>query len=201
MKSALQPATDGRPRTRHTSWVGCWVALLYFALAGVAQPAGEVASSDVEAAYLYNFGKFVVWPAPTEPASQTFNICLLGRDEFGKTFDAMVADELVQGRSIAVKRPVSSAGVDACNILYIGRSEGSRLARDLENVKDRPILTVSALPGFLDHGGMIQFLERENKVRFAVNVTAATRARLALSSELLKVAVYVNSAPAGGDRP
>jgi hypothetical protein len=40
---------------------------------------------------------------------------------------------------------------------------------------------------------MILFLVQNNRVRFAVNLPAAQQAGLQLSSEFLKVAVYVNT--------
>jgi hypothetical protein len=43
---------------------------------------------------------------------------------------------------------------------------------------------------------MIQFILQNRKVRFAANVPAAGQAGLQLSSELLKVAVYVTTKPA-----
>jgi hypothetical protein len=48
------------------------------------------------------------------------------------------------------------------------------------------------MPDFTARGGMIQFVMRDNKVRFEVNLTAAERAGINLSSELLKVAVGVH---------
>ena len=42
---------------------------------------------------------------------------------------------------------------------------------------------------------MIQFVLQGNRVRFSVNLSSAVKARLGLSSELLKVALYVNSKP------
>ena len=102
----------------------------------------------------------------------------------------------MQGRNIVAKRLPAIAGADeACQIVYIGTSELPRLGKDLEALKDKPVLTVSALPTFLEHGGMIQFVLEENRVRFAVNLAAAERAHLTLSAELLKVALYVNSRP------
>ena len=42
---------------------------------------------------------------------------------------------------------------------------------------------------------MIQFVLKENKVRFEVNLTAAEKAGLMLSSQLLKVATDIRKEP------
>jgi hypothetical protein len=58
-----------------------------------------------------------------------------------------------------------------------------------------PILTVSDAPGFVNRGGMIEFVLDSNRVRFEINLAAARAAGLNLSSELLRVATAVRKAP------
>jgi hypothetical protein len=41
------------------------------------------ASEDVEAAYLYQFGRYVEWPPELVNDSKTFDICVLGMDPLG----------------------------------------------------------------------------------------------------------------------
>jgi len=50
---------------------------------------------------------------------------------------------------------------------------------------------VSDIPDFVQQGGMIQFVLRDGRVRFEVNLAPAQRNGLTMSSELLKVAVQV----------
>jgi hypothetical protein len=148
---------------------------------------------DVEAAYLYNFGKFIQWPSLTDANSQPFSICILSQDNVGKKLDDTITDETIQGRKIVARRLSSVEAADKCQIVFIGPSEDTRLAKDLEALQEKPVLTVSSIPDFLDRGGDIQFLIQHNRVRFAVNLPAAKRAGLELSSELLKVAAYVRT--------
>jgi hypothetical protein len=88
-----------------------------------------------------------------------------------------------------------------CAIAYISASEGSRLKPNLDALRGQAVLTVSDLPDFLQHGGMIQFLTVENHVRFAVNLDAVRSAQLGLSSELLRVATTVSGETSPGVRP
>jgi hypothetical protein len=169
---------------------------IYIALSCLAQPPASMSPSDVEAAYLYNFGKFVRYPALQVQDTASFSICILGEDGFGGTLDSLVANESIEGRKIAVRRLASASAANNCQIVFIAPSEETRLAKDLAAFEKRPVLTVSNLPGFLEHGGMIQFLLQNNRVRFAVNLAATEQNSLALSSELLKVAVRVDAKPA-----
>jgi hypothetical protein len=165
-------------------------------LSAATQPPRPVTLSEVEAVYLYNFGKFVNWPAEAAPQSAPFSICTLGSDDFKGALDAITSNESLQGRRIVVRHLGSIASAEGCQILFIGPSENARLNSDLSAVKVKPILTVSNLPAFLERGGMIQFIVQDKRVRFAVNLAPALEAHLTVSSELLKVALAVQGKPA-----
>jgi hypothetical protein len=174
----------------------CLLLMGGMAVPGSAQGTSGMAPADIEAAYLYNFGKFVRFPAAPATGPSTFAICILGDDEFGGALDTLVANESIQGRRIVTRRLASPAAANNCQIVFISSSEDARLQKDIAALEKRPVLTVSSLPQFLAQGGMVQFLLQNKRVRFAVNLTAASQTGLELSSELLKVAVRVDAKPA-----
>jgi len=148
---------------------------------------------SVKAVYLYNFGKFVQWPTgggATAPSS-AFSICVLGDDPFGDSLANVVKGENINGLPLSATHINRVDDAANCRILFISSSEEGRLARILDALQSQPLLTVSDMPGFCDRGGMIQFVINDEKVRFEVNVAAARKAKLALSSQLLKVAISV----------
>jgi hypothetical protein len=55
------------------------------------------------------------------------------------------------------------------------------------------ILTIGDTEGFGEKGVMINFIIRDNKVRFEINPEAARRAGLTISSKLLSLATIVHS--------
>ncbi|HEV7512705.1 MAG TPA: YfiR family protein [Candidatus Acidoferrum sp.] len=154
---------------------------------------------QVEAVYLLNFAKFVEWPAQVVSPEEPFNICVLGQYPFGATLDKTVAGETIDGRKVVVRRFLKPQEVMSCRILFIGLSEEARLAEILKILDKTSILTVSNVPKFSQHGGMIEFVVEANKIRFEVNLTSAERAGLTLSSELLKVATAVTRNAQPGD--
>jgi len=154
---------------------------------------------EVKAAYLYNFGRFVEWPAKVSAASEFFGICVLGDDPFGASFDATIAGESINGKKVVVTRIKKPQDASSCRILFISSSEESRLKEILATLDKISVLTVSDISQFARRGGMIQFVTEANRVRFEVNLTNAEHAALTLSSQLLKVAVSVRrSSQAGG---
>jgi hypothetical protein len=147
---------------------------------------------QVKAAYLYNFGRFVEWPAKgTTAQTNSFTICVLGKDPFGQALDATLAGETIGNQSVAARR-ISSPQMSAdCQILFISSSEANRLNKIIEALDKSAVLTVSDIPQFTQRRGMIQFVSEENRIRFEVNLAATQRAGLTLSSDLLKVATAV----------
>ena len=178
------------------SLIACLALLMVPSLRAQRQMATEY---QVKAAYLYNFGKFVVWPEKgTQRNDQSFEICVLGEDPFGPVLDSAVTGATIGGKGVAAKRIAKAQEIDDCRILFISSSEGGRLPEILANLAKANVLTVSDIPQFSEHGGMIQFILDGNRVRFEVNLTNTEDAGLNLSSELLKVAVRVTRTPRSG---
>lgn len=141
----------------------------------------------VKAAFLLNFTKFIDWPpgafsAPDEP----FAICILGSDPFGKALDDIVEGESVGDHKLTVRRITDVPQPKTCQMLFIGPGE-KEASRTLEAVGPG-VLTVGEGDTFTREGGAIGFVVDRRRVRFDINVSAAGRAGLKLSSRLLSVA-------------
>jgi YfiR/HmsC-like len=164
---------------------------------------GEVhpTESQVKAAYLYNFGKFVRWPTDGAPTPEALEICVLGKDPFGAALDATVVGESIDGRKIKVTRLAKVQDATRCNILFISASEESQLTAILSAVQHFGPLTVSDIPHFAERGGIIEFIPQQGRIRFEVNRAAAEQSHVTLSSELLKVAVKVIDRTAPRSQP
>jgi YfiR/HmsC-like len=173
---------------RMASWLTA-VAPLLIALPGLWAQRSKPTDYQVKAAYLFNFGRFIEWPASAK--GDSFTICILGQDPFGATLDAALANQTIDGKSVAAKRISTLQESSACQILFLSSSEEARLPKIVESLDKSAVLTVSDMPGFSQRGGMIQFILDGNKVRFEVNLTAAQSAGLNPSSELLRVATTV----------
>jgi YfiR/HmsC-like len=176
---------------------GCAVACAGFASPAMAQqPKAE--EYQVKAVYLYNFGRFVEWPASAKKGD-SFAICVLGRDPFGAALDTTLAGAAIDNQKLVARRIASAREATNCRILFISASESAHGKDILSGLEKAAVLTVSDMPGFASNGGMIQFVLQENKVRFEVNLTAAEKAGLSFSSQLLKVATDIKKEPGGAD--
>jgi hypothetical protein len=146
---------------------------------------------EVKAAYLLNFLKFVRWPVSSEGTESFIPICILGEDPFGAALDNIVSGQQIDGKRVVPRRISRPADMNGCRILFIDLSESGQLGRIFEILGNLPVLTVSEIPNFASRGGIIQFVLKDGRVRFEINVMNAQRIGLTLSSQLLNVASAV----------
>ena len=147
---------------------------------------------EIKSVYLLNFGRFVEWPplalkVPPAP----FRICIVGADPVREQLDALLRGQEVKQHKIEVQRFSTRAKLSDCQIAYINASGPEQTSEILLRLKSSPILTVGDAPYFLGSGGMIQFKLKADTLRFIINLRAADRAQLKVSSRLLQIAESV----------
>jgi hypothetical protein len=159
--------------------------------AQVGSGATALTEYEIKASYLYNFVKFVGWPeAGINQGAAELNLCVLGEDPFGAALDSLEG-QIVKGRTFSVRRLSRFRAADSCQVLFVSSSERPRLAKILEELRAAATLSVSDIEGFAERGGTINFLIRNNRIRFAINPEAADRSGLSISSKLLKLSTIV----------
>ena len=175
-------------------------ALFLALLLAVPAHAAVVANEyQVKAVFLFNFSRFVEWPASAfASADAPFVVGVFGHDPFGGDLDEVVKGETVNGRPIVVKRVMTAADAATCQIVFIHQSEERRLGELLSVLGHRSTLTVSDVPGSAQRGVMIRLVTEKGRVRMRVNVESAKAAELTISSNLLRAAEIVPRATAGG---
>jgi hypothetical protein len=171
---------------------GCGLVLgLVLACTASSQTGSEY---QVKAAFLYNFARFVEWPAPTfKTDMDPLRICVLGLDPFGGALSETVGAKTVLGRPFTVTGISETSQAAACQILFISASEKKRYRAIFADLRTSAILTVGETDGFANQGGIVNFKLENGRVRFEVNVEAAGLAKLRISSKVLKLAQIVDS--------
>jgi len=160
------------------------VPLCLFWLNTSAQPN---TATQLKAAFLYNFAKFVTWPSANTNSPQ-FVIGILGNDPFGSFLEQMVEGEKIGNQSIVIQRYNDVSEIRNCHILYINKGNAADVAKSLEA---RPILTVGDSDDFAQSGGIIRFYFTQNKIRLRINLKHTKAANLQISSKLLRLADVV----------
>jgi hypothetical protein len=156
--------------------------LLSLGGAGVAHAVDAAQEYALKAAFIYNFAKFIDWP---KPVTGSFNICLVGRDNFGGSLDSLER-KTVKDLPIRVQRGVVGEGLRQCQMLFFGDRGVS--ARELAQYAEQGTLTLADQEGFLDLGGIFLLAQEQNRLVFDVNLETARRANFSISSRLLRLA-------------
>jgi hypothetical protein len=147
---------------------------------------------QVKAAYVYNFAKFVEWPAQDFPSSDApIHICVLNNPPFERELNQIVKGKTINGRGIAIVSVKNAEESRACHILFTNASQDSQTRAILETLSHRSVLTVGETAGFVEKGGIINFIVVDDRVQFQVNHRVANEVGLRISSRLLSVAKLV----------
>ena len=179
----------------------CWKSVrrylitLVWSAAAISSAQAQIFSADaVKAAFLHRFASYVEWP-PEALGEGPFVIAVAGADEVAGLLEELLPGLAVQGRRAEVRRVTRATQLDGVHVLYIGAGMIARTRELRVAATERPILLVTDGDDDFDGGGVINFLESDNKVRFEVSLTAADRARLRIDSALLPVAARVERQP------
>lgn len=131
------------------------------------------------------------WPSQVFPdTSSSLTLYILGKDPFDEALKT-IEDKIVKERKLVIKKSLRIEDINECHILFICASEKKKLSEILTKIKDRPILTVAETKNFCQSGGIVNFIVVKNKVRFEINVDAAKRTGLKISSKLLKLSKII----------
>ena len=118
---ATTPAAPSSPSAASTSARGCDSearALCAFACSCLwrsrwRRPGARAAERGaVKAAFLPKFARYVEWPAgvAARRRAQPFQLCVIGRDPFGRLLDQAAAAELIDGRGVTVAACLARRG-------------------------------------------------------------------------------------------
>lgn len=181
-----------------------WIATLSFAFVITLTSQAPVAyaktypKEQVRAAFLFNFLKFVEWPAPAfDNDDSPFHICMFGDIGSKKIFDKL-SQQKAQSRSIEIdytgvgnNSNLDDYAFDACHIVYLGFIQTDRAIKVIQAVEDKPTLTVSIIDDFIAKGGMIALVSEDKKNKLQINLKAAQSVDLKISANMLDVAEIV----------
>jgi hypothetical protein len=181
---------------RHSRFLTCAVRILGFLAllyGGFSCPrpvrAVPQSASEIKATYILNFIKFSEWPPDALAANDAyFVIGVLGSGPSNGDMDRNLNGKVVAGRTLVVKHFIVGQELRECKLLFVSASEKRQLARILDSIRGATILTISEIDQFANNGGIINFFIEENKLRFEINVDAASRARIRISSKVLQLA-------------
>jgi hypothetical protein len=166
--------------------------LLLVSLSAAGVELNSSSEYQVKAAFLFNFAKYIDWPAEAMgDASQPFNICFVGDKSISQDLQQVVSGKSIANHSIRIIQVHAPGDSHVCHILFVASSSSALEALYIARLGESSVLTVGEKPGFCRRGGIINFWMDADHVRFEISPKAAQRAHLRPSSKLLSLARLV----------
>ena len=171
------------------------IAVLSLSWAVSVRAQRDTIEDEVKAAFLYNFTKYVDWPAAAfQDPSDPFRMCVAASPKFIRTVESLITGETARGRPIQLVKAEPS-NLHRCHLLFAAAPDASRIEAALPALSRRPILTVGESQSTFDRGGAILLVLDDSRVRFDVDVRSIEKAGLTVSAKLLRVARNVRGEP------
>jgi len=191
MPTPAEPTRRQPPRVRARAIARALVATAAAAAAATAS-AGAQREYAIKAAFLYNFARYVQWPQPAPSGERgPLTIGVLGPDPFGPILDEIAASKTIGARKLVVRRFATLDRYTPCDILFVSSPMARQVEAVLARTEGSHVLVVGDSAGLAEGGVAINFYIADNKVHFEINRRAARRARLKISSKLLRLARIV----------
>ncbi len=164
-------------------------AVLAGVLAAVLPASGQRLSEvELRAGFLYNFARFVEWPADAGPRDrEPFVIAVLGDPGLARALRAGLEGRELRGHPVEVRDARNLEEIEGAHLLWIGEGWEGRLEKVLEFLGQRPVLTVSGIEGFAGRGGIIELYRVGSRFRFSIDEREASRRGFRVSSRLLSL--------------
>lgn len=148
---------------------------------------GEVSDEALKAAFLFKFGQYVDWPATVfQNPTAKLRVGIVGE---GKVRDHLLqlVNRPIRNRDWDLITPQTPDEMADCQILFVTANAPSAMVKSISGLDQKPILIVSEsdrLPGW----ATINFMRREDKLRFEISRSDADRRGLVIAAALLKLA-------------
>jgi hypothetical protein len=182
-------------RLRFASSIVVAAALLSGGTARAQTPGDE---AQVKAAFVYNFLKFVEWPAgATGSAIDTFVVVIVGGGTTAEATRRFLASKQVGDRPVQVRTAKWNESLAGAHAVLVTERDDRRVAHVLAEAAAAKVLSIGEGESFAGRGGVIALLIDNRKVRFDVDTGAANAAGLRISSKLLALTRVVHGPSAG----
>lgn len=200
------PISDSRPPKSREPYVrrcGFWprslfslrfVFALFVSLFHLSTPISVCAQSStaeyqLKAAFIFHFAQLVDWPPEVLGyPDRVLTFCIADENALLGLLEGTVRGKRVGSHLLQVRHLLENDNPRACDLLFVVRQDKKRTAALLKAVNNAPILTIGESDDFLQQGGIIGFCFQGNKTRFDINLPAARRANIKVSSRLLLLA-------------
>jgi hypothetical protein len=150
--------------------------------------------SQIKAMFVYNFLKFVEWPADSSLAARDpFVVVIMGDGPTADATEHYLETRAIGDRPLSVRRIRWDQSLVGARAVFVVDLDGKKLRRVLDAAAAAHVLTIGEGDSFTTSGGVIGLLVEDRKLRFDVDTSAAEHAGLRVSSKILALSRNVRA--------
>jgi hypothetical protein len=144
-----------------------------------------------KALYIYNFPKYLEWPEDYKKGN--FVISVLGNNSNTVAeLNKIIAGKSIGDQAMEIKLSNSIETLTKCQMLVIASDKSDQLSKVITKLKGKSTLIISEKEGAAKLGSMVNFVIKDGKQKFELNVGSIEKSNLKLSKTLLNQAIEVN---------
>lgn len=184
-------------QVRHHRTGLLWTTAAFLVIGGLWPAAthagpGPQSVAHVEAAFVYQFTRYVEWPEESfKRTGNAYVIAVVGDRELSEALSKLVSDKDDGERAYLVSYVEDANEAPFAHIVFIGGDSNPTDALNAGLDFEGQALTVGEHETFTRAGGIMRLYEDNSRLRIEVNIDAAKRSRLKISSKLLDLARIV----------
>lgn len=154
------------------------------------QPQGGYdTTTKIKAVFMYNFSKYIEWPS--DYTSGNFIIGIYGKSPLYDELVTMSQRKKAGNQDFEIKKINSVNEISKCHIIYMAPEKSFDLDNVIKQTKNYSTLIVGEKEGLAQKGTGINFVIRENKQKFELNVNNIEKKKLKVSSNLEALAIII----------
>lgn len=147
----------------------------------------QTSNAKMQSVFIYNFTKMISWPAAYQ--SGDFVVGVIGSSPIIAELQNMAATKKAGSQTIVIQKYGSAGAVGKCHILFIPASQMGNLGAAIGKCSGNSTLIITEADGGIAGGAAINFVVVDNKQKFELKESNATKKGLQIGSDLKNLAI------------
>ncbi len=158
-----------------------FLSFITLILVSFVQPSKDI-NLRVKAVYVYKFAQFVDWPKSFK--SGDFIIGVFGDEKLYNEMQTSYANKMIGNQTIKIKKYDAVSEIEKCHILFVAEKNSDKVSDLVKKFKSNSTLIVSEKEGKMKDGAIFNFIWRDNKLKYEMSKTNATKHKLTVGQTL-----------------
>lgn len=144
----------------------------------------------LKAAFIYRFTDYIEWSNNNDQSK--FTIAVLGDSRITIPLLEISSGKKIRGKTMYVKQVASVEDAEDCQVLFVPQDYKGDVENIALKLSGRSVLIITEEKDACRKGAHINFYIDDGKLKFEINLKAAIRSGLKMSSDLLQHATLVD---------